>query len=578
MTLSIVPSWLPGLPWLQTAQITIKNFGTSALPANSLLQFSLAQGQTASAPASGLSNFSQVGNVVKGNLTNAVLPGKPAVLNIPVNFASVQLAPPLPKEFLVDNSPVNPIVDMTAPTTPSNLSVVSEGVNNLTVKWNASKDNLGNVVYNVQYQQGSNGLVQEVQTELTQLTLNNLAADAEYRVSVVASDLSGNKSFASLPLTASTLSSLPVVAWGNLNPVPVVDTTASPTPDLGNYLNLTGVKNYLLGFVSGLPVSSSKENSSSLEVVPAFGGLSQLLDSNTNLPFSSDARVSNYLKAGISTLRESGGDVVMSFGGPVNLSTKASSDLPTNLPMEALITDVEQLVQNYQAIIQNYNLQGLDFNFPESFLNNQDLVNRFVAAISSVLSNNPNLKTSFSLPVSNTSDVVGFDSVVQQFLQLLSNAGLQPSLINLLPQGSANSFSGIQAVLNGLSNDTQDTSAFSQDTKDTSGVLSQLQALYPNLSVQQVFSMLGVSPTFGQNNSGQVFNILDQTALNAYALLNGLTLGGFTANNDIEGLTGLLPPEAPGAFLTLLATLDSVLPIPPVNETKVAGEVLAAAE
>jgi parallel beta-helix repeat protein len=92
-------------------------------------------------------------------------------------------------------------VDNTAPSVPSNVSVVSTSPNTATIRWSSSTDNLGINSYKV-YINGANPV--KVTGGDTSLFIRGLTANTSYSVTVSALDANPNESAQSSPVTATT--------------------------------------------------------------------------------------------------------------------------------------------------------------------------------------------------------------------------------------------------------------------------------------------------------------------------------------------------------------------------------------
>jgi len=92
-------------------------------------------------------------------------------------------------------------LDILAPSAPSNLSLVSNSANSISVRWGASTDNIGVYLYNV-YVNGIKALA--VSSTTLTATIFGLSQDQTYNVTVKAIDATGNISPSSNQVTAYT--------------------------------------------------------------------------------------------------------------------------------------------------------------------------------------------------------------------------------------------------------------------------------------------------------------------------------------------------------------------------------------
>jgi chitodextrinase len=90
-------------------------------------------------------------------------------------------------------------VDTTPPTTPTNLTAVTVTSSSISLRWTASTDDVGVVVYQIL----NNGSVAGTVTS-TSATLSGLSPNTSYNITVRALDAAGNMSAASAPLTVTS--------------------------------------------------------------------------------------------------------------------------------------------------------------------------------------------------------------------------------------------------------------------------------------------------------------------------------------------------------------------------------------
>jgi hypothetical protein len=88
--------------------------------------------------------------------------------------------------------------DTTPPTTPTNVTVSSASEPNLTLRWTASKDDVGVVLYQVQ--SGGSLVATTTSTSVTITDLSAITAETNYSVTVRALDAAGNASDPTAPV------------------------------------------------------------------------------------------------------------------------------------------------------------------------------------------------------------------------------------------------------------------------------------------------------------------------------------------------------------------------------------------
>ena len=145
-----------------------------------------------------------------------------------------------------------------------------------------------------------------------------------------------------------------------------------------------GTARYILGFVTADRLGK-----------PAWGG---------NVSTSLLPQISR-----IQRVRQFGGDIAVSFGGPRGKELAESS------------RTLNQLILNYQNVIDGYSASWIDFYLTDSGLSNSTAVELRSKALRTLQVSNPNIRLSLSLPVTPT----GFDSAAMSALKSAMNAGVR---------------------------------------------------------------------------------------------------------------------------------------------------------
>ena len=173
-----------------------------------------------------------------------------------------------------------------------------------------------------------------------------------------------------------------------------------PTSDC---LRETGQRYYTLAFVLG---DSNNE--------PAWDGQKTM-------------RVADNFRADtIKTIREHGGDVIVSFGG------EGGKELALTTP------DPAALAAKYQAVIDRYHFTWLDFDIEGKTLGKQTVNARRNAALQRLQSAHPGLRVSFTLPGNPT-------GLEDESLQLLADAkkqGVRIESVNVMTMDFAREVKG----------------------------------------------------------------------------------------------------------------------------------------
>jgi chitodextrinase len=104
--------------------------------------------------------------------------------------------------------------DRTRPTTPTNLRVTATTTSSVSLAWNASTDNSGSFFYVVT--ELNSGQTRTIPQAQTAFTWTGLLPSRTYRFRVYAQDLSGNRSFTSNTVSATTPAAPPLTAPANV--------------------------------------------------------------------------------------------------------------------------------------------------------------------------------------------------------------------------------------------------------------------------------------------------------------------------------------------------------------------------
>jgi hypothetical protein len=229
----------------------------------------------------------------------------------------------------------------------------------------------------------------------------------------------------------------------------------------------------------------------------------------------------------IDALRQSGGDVKISFGGA------------SGIELAQACSDVAALTAEYQAVVDAYKLKFIDLDVEGAAVADAASVNRRSQALAALQKRNAGLKVSLTLPVlpeGLTADGLGV-------VKSARDAGVNLDLVNIM---------------------AMDYQRAGQDYGDlaiqaTRSTAAQLKGLFGNLSDAQVFRMIGVTPMLGRNDDQGVFNSSDARDVVAFASQNHVGyLSFWEANRDKNACTGALfqctnVPQQPFEFSRIFA-------------------------
>lgn len=201
----------------------------------------------------------------------------------------------------------------------------------------------------------------------------------------------------------------------------------------------------------------------------------------------------------LQTLRSSGGDAALSFGGANN------SELATTCPSESALQAA------YQAVITQYSLKRIDFDIEGGAPGNTSANDMRAKALVALQAANPGLQVTFTLPV----ETYGLDSACIALLQDAISDGVNITAIN----GMAMDFGGSYDNGGQMYLDMQLT-AWS--------MMDQIQALYPSYSHTQVANLVGITPMIGENDlSTEVFTLANASSTVTFAQQQGIGMLAF---------------------------------------------------
>ena len=226
------------------------------------------------------------------------------------------------------------------------------------------------------------------------------------------------------------------------------------------------------------------------------------------------------LDSDISYIRGQGGDVIISFGGA------AGQELAQTCG------SVSSLQAQYQAVVSKYNATHLDFDIEGGEQGDSTTYDRRNSALAALQAANPGLTISFTLPSATT-------GLLSDSLGLLNNAvshGVNFNIVNLMTMdyGSADSQMGQESI------------------NAANGLYSELQNIFPSKSASQLWSMIGITPMIGQNDSGgEIFSLSNASQVLSFAQSkkvgelafwevprdNGNCAGSTTASDTCSGLS-----------------------------------------
>jgi hypothetical protein len=470
INVAVKASWENASTWSGTLKITLVNNTGIALN-NPEIKIQLGQNFNA-LQNTGLS-FTQSGTLLTGFLSPylASIPsGASVTFSIGASFPAGDNTQTLPGSYWINGhktseSPSYP--DTTKPSAPRNLTASGTTANSVSLRWEASTDNVGIHGYQVRYTAGS--VSKTVNVSTTSCTLNALTAGTAYSCNVMATDTSNNQSDWSETIVATTLPQQPstsvsfapyidVTINANWNTVPPQMNTRYISDALG-----LGVRKFYLAFL----VLDTTTN--------------QLMWGNTSFPYSSVAPLCNIIN-------QADSEAVAAFGGAAGTDPSVSFSL-------------EALTNTYLGLKKDFGITRIDFDFETPGMYNY--AQAFQAA-RNALDLAPDLAFSLTLPVATT-------GLTQEGINMLTRArqiGLPLTVqIMAMDYGTPGIEMGDAAI------------------SAIEGTKTNLATLYPEKTTAELYAMIAVIPMLGQNDSpGEMFSFQDATRTAQYAHQKGLDL------------------------------------------------------
>lgn len=263
---------------------------------------------------------------------------------------------------------------------------------------------------------------------------------------------------------------------------PYVDITLWPGPNGYDFATAAqhGVKNATLAFINADPTGRA-----------SWGGYSAYDVTGGSQSAFIDNQIANMKAAGING--------TISFGGAFGTDLSAvNGQTPT------------ALAQEYASIVNTYKIYNLDFDVEGALQGNTQAMNTQSKAIAILqqqeAANGTPVTVSYTLPVLPTGLVEGQGGGLN-VLQIAATNGVDVSRVNIMAMDYGNGFD--QTGNPGMG-------AYAIDA--ATATHSQLMTLYPSLTSQQAWHMLGVTPLIGINDDpSEIFSLADAQQLTTFA-------------------------------------------------------------
>lgn len=222
----------------------------------------------------------------------------------------------------------------------------------------------------------------------------------------------------------------------------------------------TGQKHFTLAFII------SQMN----QCVPAWGGAISLGD--------------NHYMDQINTIRQRGGDVIISFGGAAGME------------LGQACSSVSALRAAYQAVIDAYQATWIDFDIEGAAVADRPSVDRRNQAIAALQAANPNLRVAYTLPVLPS----GLTSDGLYVLQSAKDHGVRVDVVNVMAM------------------DYGDWAAPNPDGRMGQYAIEAATSTYNQIQQIGLNAKVGVTPMIGQNDiQSERFYLSDADQLVSWA-------------------------------------------------------------
>ena len=250
---------------------------------------------------------------------------------------------------------------------------------------------------------------------------------------------------------------------------PYLQVSGSDVGDMTADLNATGGKFYTLAFLT-----------------PQSGCTPEWEDGGEAM---------NSFTSQVNTIKNDGGNVIISFGGEPNGNT------PNEIAQTC--TSVSSLTAAYQNVVNTYGVTRLDFDIEGSVLADTAATTRRDQALAALQAADPSVQVDFTLAVDPTGLPTGTASEYA-LLQDAKNAGVKVSVVNIMTMD----FYDNQPVLGDAESAAKATA-------------SQLAGLY-GISTSAAYAKMGLTPIAGTNDDGAVFSQANASSLESFAASNGV--------------------------------------------------------
>ncbi|MCZ0985745.1 carbohydrate binding domain-containing protein [Streptomyces diastatochromogenes] len=269
--------------------------------------------------------------------------------------------------------------DTQAPTAPSGLTSTGKTSSSVSLRWNASSDNVGVTAYDIY-----SGSSQVLSVSGTSATVSGLSPSTSYTFSVKARDAAGNVSAASNSVSVTTDAGSGG-GTGFKQAAPYLYEGWGDPPSPSTVMSATGIKWFTMAFVLD------------------SGGCTPAWDGSRALTGGVD-------QTAINQIRSAGGDIVPSFGG------WQGSKLGANCSSSSALAGA------LQKVIDAYSLKAIDMDIENTDeFENEAVQAKILTALKTVKANNPGLKTIVTFGTSTTGPTYYGNRLIEQAQSLGAN-------------------------------------------------------------------------------------------------------------------------------------------------------------
>ncbi|MGW2703793.1 carbohydrate binding domain-containing protein [Streptomyces sp. NPDC001340] len=269
--------------------------------------------------------------------------------------------------------------DTQAPTAPSGLTSTGKTSSSVSLKWNASSDNVGVTAYDIY-----RGSSQVLSVSGTSATVSGLSPSTAYTFTVKARDAAGNTSAASNSVSVTTDAGSGG-GTGFKQAAPYLYEGWGDPPNPSTVMSATGIKWFTMAFVLD------------------SGGCTPAWDGSRALTGGVD-------QTAINQIRSAGGDIVPSFGG------WQGSKLGANCSSSSALAGA------IQKVIDAYSLKAIDMDIENTDeFENEAVQAKILTALKTVKANNPGLKTIVTFGTSTTGPTYYGNRLIEQAQSLGAN-------------------------------------------------------------------------------------------------------------------------------------------------------------